>query len=118
MGRRIAIVEEEAAIRENYSDAFARQGYAVSAYADRPSALAAFRERLPELAIIDIGLGNEPEGGFTLCAELRALSQRIRRDADDTAIAPVVVVPRASPWPMVLGLAALAMATAALVLSL
>lgn len=49
---------------------------------------------------------------------LRALSQRIRRDADDTAIAPVVVVPRASPWPMVLGLAALAMATAALVLSL
>ncbi|WP_323002180.1 proteobacterial dedicated sortase system response regulator [Denitromonas sp.] len=77
MGRRIAIVEDEAAIRENYSDAFARQGYAVSAYADRPSALAAFRERLPELAIIDIGLGNEPEGGFTLCAELRALSQRL-----------------------------------------
>ena len=77
MGRRIAIVEDEAAIRANYADAFTRQGYAVSAYADRPSALAAFRERLPELAIIDIGLGNEPEGGFTLCAELRALSQRL-----------------------------------------
>ncbi len=77
MGRRIAIVEDEAAIRANYSDAFARQGYEVSAYADRPSALAAFRERLPELAIIDIGLGNEPEGGFTLCGELRALSQRL-----------------------------------------
>ncbi|MBT0963077.1 proteobacterial dedicated sortase system response regulator [Denitromonas iodatirespirans] len=77
MGRRIAIVEDEAAIRANYTDAFARQGYEVSAYADRPSALAAFRERLPELAIIDIGLGDEPEGGFTLCAELRALSQRL-----------------------------------------
>lgn len=77
MGRRIAIVEDEAAIRANYADAFTRQGYEVSAYADRPGALAAFRARLPELAIIDIGLGDEPEGGFTLCAELRALSQRL-----------------------------------------
>jgi ubiquinone biosynthesis protein len=48
---------------------------------------------------------------------LRALSHRIRREADDTAAAPVMVVPRASPWPMVLSLAALAMATTALVLS-
>lgn len=77
MGRRIAIVEDEAAIRANYAEALTRQGYEVSAYADRPSALAAFRGRLPELAIIDIGLGDEPEGGFTLCAELRALSARL-----------------------------------------
>ncbi|MCB1959536.1 MAG: hypothetical protein KDE68_03255, partial [Rhodocyclaceae bacterium] len=56
MGRRIAIVEDEAAIRANYADAFTRQGYEVAAYADRPSALAAFARRLPELAIIDIGL--------------------------------------------------------------
>ncbi|QID19427.1 proteobacterial dedicated sortase system response regulator [Nitrogeniibacter mangrovi] len=77
MGRRIAIVEDEAAIRANYSEAFARQGYEVAAYADRPGALAAFRGRLPDLAIIDVGLGDEPEGGFTLCSELRALSQRV-----------------------------------------
>ena len=77
MGRRIAIVEDEAAIRANYSEALARQGYEVAAYASRPEALAAFRNRLPELAIIDIGLGDEPEGGFTLCAELRALSARV-----------------------------------------
>ena len=32
------------------------------------------RARLPELAIIDIGLNDEPEGGFALCRELRALS--------------------------------------------
>jgi two-component system OmpR family response regulator len=30
--------------------------------------------RLPELVIIDIGLGDEPEGGFDLCRELRAKS--------------------------------------------
>ena len=77
MGRRIAIVEDEEAIRANYAEALARQGYDVSAYGDRASALAAFRNRLPELAVIDIGLGDEPEGGFTLCAELRALSTRL-----------------------------------------
>ncbi|MCB1889438.1 MAG: proteobacterial dedicated sortase system response regulator [Rhodocyclaceae bacterium] len=77
MGRRIAIVEDEAAIRANYSEALGRQGYEVAAYADRASAMAAFRVRLPELAVIDIGLGDEPEGGFTLCAELRALSARL-----------------------------------------
>jgi two-component system OmpR family response regulator len=77
MGRRIAIVEDEAAIRANYAEALARQGYEVAAYADRPAALAAFRTRLPDLAIIDIGLGDEPEGGFTLCSELRALSVRL-----------------------------------------
>jgi two-component system, OmpR family, response regulator len=77
MGRRIAIVEDEAAIRANYTEALTRQGYEVADYADRPSALAAFRNRLPDLAIIDIGLGDEPEGGFTLCGELRALSMRL-----------------------------------------
>ena len=77
MGRRIAIVEDEDAIRANYAEALTRQGYEVAAYADRVSAMAAFRNRLPELAVIDIGLGDEPEGGFTLCAELRALSARL-----------------------------------------
>jgi two-component system OmpR family response regulator len=77
MGRRIAIVEDEAAIRANYAEALTRQGYEVAAYAGRAEAMAAFRSRLPELAIIDIGLGDEPEGGFTLCAELRALSARL-----------------------------------------
>ncbi len=77
MGKRIAIVEDEAAIRANYSEALSRQGYEVAAYADRGAAMAAFRVRLPELAVIDIGLGDEPEGGFALCAELRALSARL-----------------------------------------
>jgi two-component system OmpR family response regulator len=77
MARRIAIVEDEAAIRANYAEALARQGYEVAAYAARPEALAAFRTRLPDLAVIDIGLGDEPEGGFELCRELRALSPRL-----------------------------------------
>jgi two-component system OmpR family response regulator len=74
MARQIAIVEDEEAIRENYAEAFRRQGYLVSAFADRQSALARLRERLPDLAILDIGLGSEVEGGYDLCRELRALS--------------------------------------------
>lgn len=74
MPRRIALVEDDPAIRANYRDALARQGYEVAAFAGRAEALAAFRNRLPELAIIDIGLGEEHDGGFALCRELRALS--------------------------------------------
>ena len=74
MARQIAIVEDEPAIRENYAEAFRRQGYAVAAFADRDSAMARFRERLPDLAILDIGLGAEVEGGFDLCRDIRGLS--------------------------------------------
>ncbi len=77
MPRRIMIVEDEAAIRANTAEALTRQGYEVVAHAGRPEALAACRTRLPDLAVIDIGLGDEPEGGFELCRALRALSPRL-----------------------------------------
>jgi two-component system OmpR family response regulator len=74
MAKRIALVEDDAAIRANYAEAIKRHGYEVVTFASRPEASAAFKLRLPELAIIDIGLGQEPDGGFTLCRELRAAS--------------------------------------------
>ena len=74
MSRLVALVEDEAAIRENYSDALREQGYEVSTYADRPTAMRAFNDDLPDMAIIDIGLGDEVEGGFDLCRELRQLA--------------------------------------------
>jgi two-component system OmpR family response regulator len=74
MSRRIAIVEDEPAIRENYADALRRHGYEVAAFGTRDAALAAFNTRLPDLALIDIGLGDDPDAGFALCRELRALS--------------------------------------------
>ena len=77
MARTVAIVEDDPAIRANYADLLRRQGYQVSAYADRRSALEAFRSRLPDLALLDIGLADEPDGGFTLCRELRALSEAL-----------------------------------------
>ncbi len=93
MSRRIAIVEDEPAIRANYADVLKRQGYEVAAYAKRADALTAFRTRLPDLALIDIGLGEDVDGGFTLCRELRALSATVpilfltARDSDFDVVA-------------------------------
>jgi two-component system OmpR family response regulator len=74
MPQRIAIVEDDPVIRANYADVLKKHGYAVDAYADRREALAACRSRLPDLVLLDIGLGDEVDGGFTLCRELRMLS--------------------------------------------
>ena len=74
MSRLIAIVEDEPAIRSNYVDALTRFGHQVAAFASRPEAQQAFALKLPDLVIIDVGLGDEPEGGFELCRELRARS--------------------------------------------
>src|SRR3954467_11416518 len=77
MAKRIAIVEDDEGIRGNYSDALKRHGYEVAAYAPRPEAESAFNTRLPDLAVIDIGLGAEVDGGFELCRKLRALSATV-----------------------------------------
>ncbi|GIX35104.1 MAG: DNA-binding response regulator [Lysobacteraceae bacterium] len=74
MSRIIAIVEDEPDLRANYEDALRRYGYEVCGYADRATAMQAFALRLPDLVIIDVGLGDEPEGGFELCRHLRARS--------------------------------------------
>ena len=93
MSRRLAIVEDEPAIRANYADVLKKQGYDVAAYGNRADALAAFRNRLPDLALIDIGLADDIDGGFTLCRELRALSANVpiiflsARDSDFDIVA-------------------------------
>ncbi len=93
MSRRIAIVEDEPAIRANYADALRRHGYEVSAFGTRPEAMAAFRTRLPDLAVIDVGLGEDVDGGFALCRDLRAMSPTLpiiflsARDSDFDIVA-------------------------------
>ena len=72
MAKRIAIVEDEAAIRDNYVAAFQREGYVVDAYDARAPAMQAFDSRLPDLVVIDINLRDDVEGGFELCRELRS----------------------------------------------
>lgn len=93
MSRTIAIIEDDPLIRENYADALRRQGYDVNTYAGRKPAMDTFKQRLPNLALVDIGLGDEMDGGFTLCRDLRALSPTLpiifltARDSDFDIVA-------------------------------
>jgi two-component system OmpR family response regulator len=76
-GKLVAVVEDETAIRENYTAALQRSGYRVQGYSNRQDALKSFDARLPDLVVIDINLGEEVEGGFELCRELRARSTQL-----------------------------------------
>jgi two-component system OmpR family response regulator len=73
----IALVEDDERLRANYTQALKREGYAVYSYAGREEAQSAFARRLPDLAILDVMLGDEMEGGFELCRELRRASPSI-----------------------------------------
>ncbi|MBO6558443.1 MAG: proteobacterial dedicated sortase system response regulator [Pseudomonadales bacterium] len=77
MTYRVAIIEDDELLRENYADAFSRQGYQVDTYRSRTEAQEIFQSRLPDLAVIDIGLGDDVDGGFGLCQWLRQKSQTL-----------------------------------------
>jgi len=75
--RTIVLVEDEPALRDNYRMALEKAGYTVQDFATAEAALSAVKTRMPDLAIIDIGLGNDSEAGFALCQALRVLSERL-----------------------------------------
>jgi two-component system OmpR family response regulator len=77
MSKKIAIIEDEDALAQNYKDALERVGYLVSVYPDRETAQNSFEASLPDLAIIDIQLGNDKEGGYKLCSWLRSRSETL-----------------------------------------
>ncbi len=77
MSRRIALVEDEPLIRANYAEALKKYGFQVETFANRRSAMERFNVQLPELIVIDVGLGAEVEGGFELCRQVRAMSENV-----------------------------------------
>ena len=77
MSRQIAIIEDEQHIAENYRDTFSKHGFKVTLYSDKAKALAGLADRLPDLVIIDIGLGDDHEAGFEICQSLRARSKTL-----------------------------------------
>lgn len=74
MSKTIAIVEDEPVLRENYSDALIKQGYHVEVYPNRLLAIEAFTHKIPDLALLDIGLEDDIDGGFEVCRFLRSQS--------------------------------------------
>ena len=70
MAKSIAIVEDDPDQRANYIDAITKKGYNVVGYSSRQEALAGFDRELPDLAILDIILGDEVDAGFEICRDL------------------------------------------------
>ncbi len=68
------LVEDDADLLANYEMALERAGYRVQSCMSAEPALAAAERQLPDLALIDIGLGHDSEAGFQLCQRLRAMS--------------------------------------------
>ena len=77
MAKRIAIVEDDPDQRNNYVDAITKKGYDVTAYSNRREAIAGFENELPELAILDIILGDEVDAGFEICRDLLSRSPNL-----------------------------------------
>jgi len=74
MAKRIVIVEDDPDQRSNYVDAITKKGYEVTAYSNRREALSGFERELPDLAILDIILGDEVDAGFEICRDLLSRS--------------------------------------------
>src|SRR5205809_8092650 len=71
----IAVVDDEANIRETVAFALRREGYEVAVYADGAEAWETFRSKLPELVIIDILMPRMD--GLELCRKIRAASETV-----------------------------------------
>ena len=74
MSKQILLVEDELILCENYAKTIRENGYDVLTCHSKQQALETINKRLPDLAILDIGLGDEMEAGFDLCREIRSLS--------------------------------------------
>ncbi|NOQ13852.1 MAG: response regulator [Methyloprofundus sp.] len=74
MLREILLVEDDDVIRENYAELLSDEGFKVKACSNREEAMAYFTQGLPDIAILDISLEEEREGGFQLCMYLRQIS--------------------------------------------
>ena len=72
---RVAVVEDEETIREGICAALRRDGYDADAFEDGKSAWDAFEQRLPDLAVLDIGVPRMD--GLELCRRVRARSERL-----------------------------------------
>ncbi|MEQ8289793.1 MAG: proteobacterial dedicated sortase system response regulator [Gammaproteobacteria bacterium] len=77
MAKQVILVEDEPILCENYAKALRAQGYEVHAVTSKEQARQLFHKKLPDLAILDIGLDDDMEAGFDLCRELRAKSSTL-----------------------------------------
>ncbi len=71
----IALVDDEATLRESVSFALRQEGYTVDSYVDGQEAWDAFQGQLPEVAVLDIMMPRMD--GLDLCRRIRAVSETL-----------------------------------------
>jgi two-component system response regulator ChvI len=71
----VALVDDEASLRDTVGLVLRREGYRVETYADGLAAWEAFRRSLPDVAILDILMPRMD--GLELCRRLRARSESL-----------------------------------------
>ncbi len=77
MSIKIAFVEDDEIIRNNYSEILTDEGFEVVVFSNRQEAMNYFQTALPDIAILDVGLQEERDGGFRLCSDLRRLAPKL-----------------------------------------
>ena len=74
-GNCVALIDDEASIRDTVAFALHKQGYAVAAYTDGQEAWDAFQKSLPDVVVLDIIMPRVD--GLDLCRRLRGVSESL-----------------------------------------
>jgi two-component system OmpR family response regulator len=72
--KHIVIVEDEIDLLANYQATLEKHGYQVTGLGVHSEAVQYFTDHQPDLVILDVGLGSNPDAGFQLCQMLRQQS--------------------------------------------
>ncbi len=70
MPYRIAIVEDDIDQQQNYADSLQRKGFQTYCFSNVEDALIGIANAQPDLVLLDVVLGDDPDGGFTICRRL------------------------------------------------
>lgn len=70
MNSLIAIVEDDLDQQQNYADALQRKGFRTVCFSSVEEALQGISKENPDLVLLDVVLGEDSEGGFTICRKL------------------------------------------------
>jgi two-component system OmpR family response regulator len=70
MTYRIAIVEDDIDQQQNYADSLQRRGFKTHCFSRVEEALNGIAVVQPDLVLLDVVLGDDPDGGFTICRKL------------------------------------------------
>ena len=77
MTYRIAIVEDDIDQQQNYADSLQRNGFITTCFSQVEEALEGIKNDRPDLVLLDVVLGNDPKGGFTICEKLLERGENI-----------------------------------------